>query len=156
LLLIKLLPEKIYLSVCISKYLSIYLSVYLSIYLSIYLPACVPISFFPRTYLILPAYLSHSSHVFIFLFFSLSLLLSSPLTWCVCTAFLSRFISFYLSVYSFFFSPATLGASYIFLCWPRARLPVRAGVSSWGITFHLTRFAFIHPFNEKSNQADPI
>jgi hypothetical protein len=46
--------------------------------------------------------------------FSSSLLLFSPVTWCVYISFLSSFISFYLSVYSYFF-PATFGASYIFL-----------------------------------------
>jgi hypothetical protein len=45
----------------------------------------------------------------------------------------------------------------MFSCsWPGARLPARSGASFWGITSHLTRFTFIHPLSEKSNQADPI
>ena len=38
------------------------------------------------------------------------------------------------------------------------RRPVYCGdaATSWEITFQLTRFAFIQPFNETSNQTDPI
>lgn len=59
--------------------------------------------------------------------------------------------------FSYIFSLRRERTLHIFPCrWTLARMLVRDAVPSWGITFQLTRFPFIHPFNETSNQEDPI